>query len=152
MENLRNKLIAGRNENTDGYQKFASAQFYGKFPNLPSNFLQRTWPRNSTLGLFQPELTPWVQAETPSTRSLMPNSWSSVWQPSSTTRCNTASSTLDGPTSSCQGSELTCTNTSSTTHSRGSGRTCSTERYRTWGTGTRLQFYPMPNSLRWARM
>ena len=33
MENLRNKLIAGRNENTDGYQKFASAQFYGKSIN-----------------------------------------------------------------------------------------------------------------------
>ena len=31
MENLRNKLIAGKNEHQGGYQKFATAQFYGKF-------------------------------------------------------------------------------------------------------------------------
>ena len=30
IENLRNKLIAGKNETSGGYQKFATAQFYGK--------------------------------------------------------------------------------------------------------------------------
>ena len=30
IENLRNKLIAGKNEHQGGYQKFATAQFYGK--------------------------------------------------------------------------------------------------------------------------
>ena len=31
IENLRNKLIAGKNEQSGGYQKFATAQFYGKY-------------------------------------------------------------------------------------------------------------------------
>lgn len=30
IETLRNKLIAGKNEHSGGYQKFATAQFYGK--------------------------------------------------------------------------------------------------------------------------
>ena len=34
MDNLRNKLIAGKNEHQGGYQKFATAQFYGK-SNMP---------------------------------------------------------------------------------------------------------------------
>ena len=31
IEDLKNKLIAGKNEHSGGYQKFASAQFYGMF-------------------------------------------------------------------------------------------------------------------------
>lgn len=30
MQELKNKLIAGKNEQVQGYQKFANAQFYGK--------------------------------------------------------------------------------------------------------------------------
>lgn len=33
MDNLRNKLVAGKNEVNHGYQKFASAQYYGKCPH-----------------------------------------------------------------------------------------------------------------------
>ncbi len=33
IESLRNKLIAGKNEHSGGYQKFATAQFYGKCQN-----------------------------------------------------------------------------------------------------------------------
>lgn len=31
IENLQNKLLAGKNETNRGYKKFATAQFYGKF-------------------------------------------------------------------------------------------------------------------------
>ena len=35
---LKDKLKAGKNEVYDGYQKFASAQFYGKFLQFKFNF------------------------------------------------------------------------------------------------------------------
>ena len=31
IEDLKSKLRAGKNEKSEGYQKFAAAQFYGKF-------------------------------------------------------------------------------------------------------------------------
>lgn len=36
IQDLKNKLIAGKNEQVQGYQKFANAQFYGNY-NLLSN-------------------------------------------------------------------------------------------------------------------
>ncbi len=34
IQDLKNKLIAGKNEQVQGYQKFANAQFYGNYQAL----------------------------------------------------------------------------------------------------------------------
>jgi len=133
MQDLKNKLIAGKNEQVQGYQKFANAQFYGKLMKSINNRLvdKRTWLRNSTLEITEIVLHCWTPPETASTQpSTLRPSRTVSGLPSTTAFC-TELSTPTGPTTPWRELAITCGSTSSTTESRPSSSTRFTARFKT---------------------